>query len=120
MNIRTKINTLIDVFFEVIIPAIMKAIRWCRDNVKVKPVWLTYFPFVGWLYPFIAMKNDAFAMHHGKQAFIMAVVFTAAPIILTFSTVFIPISYRGAEADRGDHGLPLAPGLFRLCPALQR
>jgi hypothetical protein len=46
------------------------------------------------MYPFIFKKDDTFAMHHGKQAFIMALVFTAVPILLTFSAVFIPISYR--------------------------
>ena len=36
-------------------------------------------------------------MYHGKQAFIMALVFSAVPILLTFSAVFIPISYRAVK-----------------------
>ncbi len=67
-----------------------------RFNVDfdVPLIWFTYFPFIGWTYPFIFRKEDGFAMHHGKQAFIMALAFTALPIVLTFSTVFIPISFR--------------------------
>ncbi|HOT46155.1 MAG TPA: hypothetical protein PLM53_15690 [Spirochaetota bacterium] len=57
-------------------------------------IWFTYFPFIGWIYPFAFRRGDAFAMHHGKQAFIMALFFTALPILLTFSTVFVPISFR--------------------------
>ncbi|MBN2079794.1 MAG: hypothetical protein JW838_12575 [Spirochaetes bacterium] len=59
--------------------------------------WLTYFPFIGWLYPFVAMKDDAFAMNHGKRAFVMAVFFTALPVTLTFASAFVPISYRIAS-----------------------
>jgi hypothetical protein len=69
-------------------------IKRYKIDFDVPFAWFTYFPFLGWLYPFIFKKNDAFAMHHGKQAFIMAVIFSAIPIVLTFSTVFIPISYR--------------------------
>lgn len=67
-----------------------------RFNVHfdVPLIWFTYFPFIGWTYPFIFRKEDSFAMHHGKQAFVMALAFTALPIVLTFSTVFIPISFR--------------------------
>ncbi|MBP7735057.1 MAG: DUF4870 domain-containing protein [Spirochaetes bacterium] len=67
-----------------------------RFNVDfdVPLIWFTYFPFIGWTYPFIFRKEDSFAMHHGKQAFVMALAFTALPIVLTFSTVFIPISFR--------------------------
>jgi len=61
---------------------------------EVPLIWFTYFPFIGWIYPFAFRKDDAFAMHHGKQAFIMALFFTALPILLTFSTVFVPISFR--------------------------
>ena len=63
-------------------------------NFDVPLIWFTYFPFIGWTYPFLFRKEDSFAMHHGKQAFVMALVFTALPIVLTFSTVFIPISFR--------------------------
>jgi|SRR3990172_8861568 hypothetical protein len=63
-------------------------------NFDVPLAWFTYFPFIGWMYPFIFKKGDKFAMHHGKQAFIMALIFTAAPIILTFSAIFVPRSYR--------------------------
>ena len=55
-------------------------------------VWFTYFPFIGWIYPFIFKKNDKLAMHHAKQAFIMAAIFTVVPILLTFSMVIVPIS----------------------------
>jgi hypothetical protein len=67
-----------------------------RFNVRfgVPLIWLTYFPFIGWIYPFLFRKEDSFAMHHGKQAFVMALLFTALPIVLTFSIVFIPISFR--------------------------
>ena len=65
-------------------------------DVSLPLIWLTYFPFVGWLYPFVAMKDDAFAMAHGKRAFVMAVCFTALPVTLTFMSVFLPISYRVA------------------------
>jgi hypothetical protein len=66
-------------------------------NFKVDLVWFTYFPFIGWAYPFIFKKDDTFAMHHGKQAFVMAIVFTAMPILLTFLMLFIPISYRAVK-----------------------
>ena len=56
--------------------------------------WLTYLPFIGWMYPFVFKKNDAFLMHHAKQALLMGMVFTGIPIVLTFSSVFIPISQR--------------------------
>ncbi len=67
-----------------------------RYNVHfdVPLIWFTYFPFIGWMYPFMFRKGDGFAMHHGKQAFIMALIFTALPMLLTFSTVFVPISFR--------------------------
>ncbi len=97
-SVKAKTDEIIEIFVKTVIPAAMRGIRWCRDRATMMDLlWLTYFPFVGWLYPFIARKNDAFAMHHGKQALIMAIVFTAAPIALTFSTVFIPISYRGVK-----------------------
>lgn len=66
-------------------------------DVKVPLVWLTYFPFVGWLYPFVLKKDDSFAMHHAKQAFVMAVFFSAVPVFLTFVSVFIPTSLRGVR-----------------------
>ncbi len=59
--------------------------------------WLTYIPFIGWLYPFVAMKDDVFAMNHGRRAFVMAVFFTALPVALTFLSVFVPISFRVAS-----------------------
>jgi uncharacterized membrane protein len=67
-----------------------------RYNVdfEVQLLWLTYFPFIGWLYPFILKAKDSFAMHHAKQAFVMALFFTALPMVITFSSVFIPISLR--------------------------
>ena len=65
-----------------------------KINFSVPLMWFTYFPFIGWLYPFIFKKNNRFAMHHGRQALIMAIIFTAVPIMLTFSSVFIPRSYR--------------------------
>jgi hypothetical protein len=46
------------------------------------------------MYPFIFKKNNTFAMHHGRQALIMAIIFTAVPIILTFSSIFIARSHR--------------------------
>lgn len=33
-------------------------------------------------------------MHHAKQAFVMAVFFTAVPTAVTFLTVFVPISWQ--------------------------
>ena len=63
-------------------------------DVTIPLIWFTYFPFVGWTYPFIFRKDDKFAMHHGKQAFVLALAFTALPLLLTFSIVFIPISFR--------------------------
>jgi hypothetical protein len=89
-----KMKAIIDTLIKTITAAVR---RFCSAFSVLPPVWFTYFPFVGWLYPFIAMKNDRFAMHHGKQAFIMAMFFTAAPIFITFSTVFIPISYRAVK-----------------------
>ncbi|OHD64988.1 MAG: hypothetical protein A2176_04350 [Spirochaetes bacterium RBG_13_51_14] len=70
------------------------SIKKYKINLDVHLLWLTYFPFIGWLYPFIFKKDDAFAMHHGKQAFIMALLFTAIPIAITFSAAFIPITWR--------------------------
>jgi uncharacterized membrane protein len=67
------------------------------SNFNMPLIWFTYFPFIGWMYPFISKKKDRFAMHHGRQAFILAIIFTAVPIILTFSSVFIPRSYRLAQ-----------------------
>jgi len=93
MNIRAKIEACI----AAVIPAVAAALSRLREQVQVSPTWFTYFPFFGWIYPFIARKNDAFAMNHGRQAFVLAVVFTVFPILVTFSTVFIPISYRGIK-----------------------
>ena len=73
---------------------ISATIKRYNFHVEVPLLWVTYFPFLGWLYPFIFKKDDAFAMHHAKQAFIMALFFTALPLLLTFSTVFVPISFR--------------------------
>ena len=70
------------------------SIRKYNIDFEVRLVWVTYFPFIGWLYPFIAKHRDHFAMHHAKQAFVMALFFTAVPVLLTFSSVFIPISLR--------------------------
>jgi uncharacterized membrane protein len=64
---------------------------------EVRLIWLTYFPFIGWLYPFIVMHTDSFVMHHAKQAFVIALFFTAVPVLLTFSSVFITISLRGLK-----------------------
>ncbi len=72
-------------------------IRRLKIDFEVRLVWLTYFPFIGWLYPFTAMHKDSFVMHHAKQAFVMALFFTAVPVLLTFSSVFIPISLRGLK-----------------------
>jgi uncharacterized membrane protein len=72
-------------------------IKKLNINFNVPLMWFTYFPFIGWLYPFIFKKRDRFAMHHGRQAFILAVIFTAVPIILTFSSVFVPRSNRVAQ-----------------------
>ena len=66
-------------------------------DVPIQFIWVTYFPFIGWFYPFIYKKDDAFAMHHAKQAFIMAVFFTAVPVAITFLTVFVPISWRAVK-----------------------
>lgn len=66
-------------------------------NVDVPLIWFTYFPFIGWMYPFLFRKSDRFAMHHGKQALVLAVLFTGVPMVLTFSAVFIPISYRAVR-----------------------
>ena len=65
-----------------------------KIHVDIEFVWFTYFPFIGWLYPLIFKKNDALAMHHARQAFVMAVFFTVVPILLTFSMVIVPISSR--------------------------
>lgn len=72
-------------------------IRRFNIDLEVRLIWLTYFPFIGWLYPFIAKHRDSFVMHHAKQAFVMALIFTAVPLLLTFSSVFIPISLRGLK-----------------------
>jgi hypothetical protein len=72
-------------------------IRQFKIDFEVRLVWLTYFPFLGWLYPFIELHKDSFAMHHAKQAFVMALFFTSVPVLLTFSSVFIPISLRGLK-----------------------
>ncbi len=69
-------------------------IKRLNIDFDVPLAWFTYFPFIGWIYPFLFRKDDGFAMHHGKQAFIMALFFTALPLLLTFSTVFVPISFR--------------------------
>ncbi len=58
--------------------------------------WCTYFPFIGWLYPFVSMKDDGFAMEHGKRALVMALFFTAFPLLLTFASAFVPILNRVA------------------------
>jgi len=65
-----------------------------RIDFDVYLVWFTWFPFVGWLYPFIFKKDDEFAMHHAKQAFVAAVFFIALPIVITFSSVFAPVTLR--------------------------
>lgn len=41
-----------------------------------------YFPFIGWFVLLILGRDDEFSLHHIKQAFIMALVFAAALIIL--------------------------------------
>jgi len=79
------------------INAISIKIKRFNIDVKLPLVWITYFPFVGWLYPFILKKDDSFAMHHGKQAFVMAVFFTVLPVLFTFVSVFIPTSLRGVR-----------------------
>jgi hypothetical protein len=72
-------------------------IKRFKIDTKVPLIWLTYFPFVGWFYPFAFKKDDPFAMHHGKQAFVLAFFFTAFPVALTFMSVFIPISLRSVR-----------------------
>ncbi|MBN2161050.1 MAG: hypothetical protein JW807_16805 [Spirochaetes bacterium] len=69
-------------------------IRRFKIDFEVPLVWFTYFPFVGWMYPFLFKKDDTFAMHHGKQSLVLSILFTAIPVVLTFSAVFIPISLR--------------------------
>ncbi|MFC1670981.1 hypothetical protein ACFL20_11365 [Spirochaetota bacterium] len=55
---------------------------------------LSYIPFIGWMAPVAFQKNNSFAMAHARQALIMALFFTVALILLTFSTVFIPRNLR--------------------------
>ncbi len=55
---------------------------------------LVYFPFIGWMYAFAFKKSNKFAMHHGRQAFLLSLAFTALPIGLTLLTVFIPYTMR--------------------------
>jgi len=55
---------------------------------------ITYFPFIGWLVTMTMKKDDTLAMHHARQGFVLAVIFTAISVFLSFSTVFIPRNYR--------------------------
>jgi hypothetical protein len=71
------------------------------DSLQVKGITLNdvrnhvwYVPFIGWIYPMAFKKDDAFATHHAKQGFVMAVFFTVILVGLAVSTVFIPISLR--------------------------
>ncbi|MCP4137696.1 MAG: DUF4870 domain-containing protein [bacterium] len=55
---------------------------------------ITYIPFVGWFYPMAMKKEDSFAMHHAKQAFVMAVVFSVVLLFFFGITVFLPTDLR--------------------------
>ncbi len=74
----------------------IKNLRY-KINFDVFFVWFTYFPFIGWVYPFMFRKNDEFAMHHAKQAFVLAVLFTLLPIVITFTMFIIPVGSRAAR-----------------------
>jgi hypothetical protein len=57
-------------------------------------LYATYLPFIGWLIPFHYFKDDDFAMHHGKQAYMTSVAFAAALILIYFSTYFVPVKLK--------------------------
>lgn len=54
-----------------------------------------YIPFVGWLYPMALKKNNAAAMAHAKQGFVLACIAIAILTGLSFLTVFIHTGFRG-------------------------
>lgn len=48
------------------------------------PLWLTYFPFIGWFIPMVIKKDDEFYMFHAKQGFVVAVYIIAACSLLYY------------------------------------
>jgi hypothetical protein len=66
-------------------------------SIEIHRDWIIYFPFIGWFYAFTLRDSDEFAMHHATQAFTIAMVFTAIPVMITFFTPAIPITLRWAR-----------------------
>jgi hypothetical protein len=58
---------------------------------------LTYFPFIGWIYPFVSRSGEAFAYSHAKQAFALAVIFTATGLFFTSLEFLTPYALRGVK-----------------------
>ena len=67
------------------------------DTAFENKLYATYLPFIGWLIPFHFNKDDKFAMHHGRQAFLISVSFAAALIFIYFATYLIPVKIKAAK-----------------------
>ena len=75
-------------------PLIENFVTTHATNLVKNLVYATYVPFVGWLPVMVMKKDEPLAMHHARQGFVFAVIFTAVAMILSFSTVFIPRNFR--------------------------
>ena len=58
---------------------------------------LTYFPFIGWMYPLWKYPEEEFIMSHVRQAVVMAGFFAAVETFLYVSTFMVPSGWRVAR-----------------------
>ena len=58
---------------------------------------ISYLPYIGWLFPMAFNYDDAEAMAHSKQGFVLAIFFTALPLTLFIINTMLPIDWRTAR-----------------------
>ena len=55
---------------------------------------ITYFPFIGWLFPFIFEHKDEDSLFHTKQGMVMSIVFGGLLIFIFFLSFLLPETLR--------------------------
>ena len=69
-----------------------KTIQNIKEKITIDKFY--YFPFFGWILPLAFKKDDTFAIHHGKQSFVLAAFFGISLVMLSFLIIFLPINQR--------------------------
>ncbi len=65
-----------------------------RELTHVQRASLSYFPFVGWIYPLVVCRDDYFCKRHAKQGFVFSLIFVTAVVLLDLVNIFSPVECR--------------------------